>query len=195
MNATSTPPTFRRRPLPLDRRRPRLRRRLQPRAVAGRGLARGHRPDARAGVTRSTSASSRGACSRSPTASSSGAGSTASWICCTTGGIGVNLATPTAAPPIWLLQAHPEIATVDADGRPDRAGRATRVVAELRDASAAMRCVSSRAIAERYGPTRRCACGTSATRSATRTRAASATRPARRSRSGSLQRYGDVDCR
>ena len=32
------------------------------------------------------------------------------------GGIGVNLATPTAAPPIWLLQSHPEIATVDADG-------------------------------------------------------------------------------
>ena len=33
------------------------------------------------------------------------------------GGIGVNLATPTAAPPMWLMQAHPEIATVDADGR------------------------------------------------------------------------------
>ncbi|MBB2976504.1 beta-galactosidase [Microbacterium endophyticum] len=32
------------------------------------------------------------------------------------GGIGVNLATPTAAPPVWLLQAHPEISTVDAHG-------------------------------------------------------------------------------
>jgi beta-galactosidase len=32
-------------------------------------------------------------------------------------GVGVNLATPTAAPPIWLLRAHPEIATVDAFGR------------------------------------------------------------------------------
>lgn len=32
-------------------------------------------------------------------------------------GVGVNLATPTAAPPIWLLQAHPEIATVDEFGR------------------------------------------------------------------------------
>lgn len=32
------------------------------------------------------------------------------------GGIAVNLATPTAAPPMWLLQAHPEIATVDEYG-------------------------------------------------------------------------------
>ena len=31
-------------------------------------------------------------------------------------GIGVNLATPTAAPPIWLLQAHPEIAPVTQHG-------------------------------------------------------------------------------
>ncbi|MCM6761209.1 beta-galactosidase [Rathayibacter sp. ZW T2_19] len=30
--------------------------------------------------------------------------------------IGVNLATPTAAPPIWLLQAHPEIAPVSEEG-------------------------------------------------------------------------------
>lgn len=32
-------------------------------------------------------------------------------------GIGVNLATPTAAPPMWLLQDHPEVLRVDADGR------------------------------------------------------------------------------
>lgn len=37
-------------------------------------------------------------------------------------GIGVNLATPTAAPPMWLLRAHPEIATVDADGHRTGAG-------------------------------------------------------------------------
>ncbi|MDR2373355.1 MAG: beta-galactosidase [Bifidobacteriaceae bacterium] len=39
-------------------------------------------------------------------------------------GIGVNLATPTAAPPMWLFEAHPEIATVDARGvRTSRGGR------------------------------------------------------------------------
>jgi beta-galactosidase len=32
------------------------------------------------------------------------------------GGIGVNLATPTAAPPMWLMQAHPEIAPVNQHG-------------------------------------------------------------------------------
>jgi beta-galactosidase len=32
------------------------------------------------------------------------------------GGIGVNLATPTAAPPMWLMQAHPEIAPVNEHG-------------------------------------------------------------------------------
>ena len=31
-------------------------------------------------------------------------------------GIGVNLATPTAAPPMWLFRAHPEIASVDERG-------------------------------------------------------------------------------
>ncbi|HEV7950066.1 MAG TPA: beta-galactosidase, partial [Glaciihabitans sp.] len=40
------------------------------------------------------------------------------------GGIGVNLATPTAAPPMWLMQAHPEIAPVTASGvRHAQAGR------------------------------------------------------------------------
>ena len=37
-------------------------------------------------------------------------------------GIGVNLATPTAAPPMWLLRAHPEIATVDEHGHRTGAG-------------------------------------------------------------------------
>ncbi|MFT2817281.1 beta-galactosidase [Leifsonia sp. A12D58] len=39
-------------------------------------------------------------------------------------GIGVNLATPTAAPPMWLMQAHPEIATVNQHGvRNSQGGR------------------------------------------------------------------------
>lgn len=33
------------------------------------------------------------------------------------GGIGVDLATPSAAPPVWLHQAHPEILPVDREGR------------------------------------------------------------------------------
>src|SRR5690606_25905995 len=37
-------------------------------------------------------------------------------------GIGVALATPTAAPPTWLLRTHPEILTVNADGRPNGQG-------------------------------------------------------------------------
>ncbi|CAN5298301.1 beta-galactosidase [soil metagenome] len=40
-------------------------------------------------------------------------------------GVGVNLATPTAAPPMWLLRKHPEITTVDADGR--RTGQGGRL--------------------------------------------------------------------
>ncbi|MGO2539635.1 MAG: beta-galactosidase [Specibacter sp.] len=39
-------------------------------------------------------------------------------------GIGVNLATPTAAPPMWLMQAHPEIACVNQHGvRNSQGGR------------------------------------------------------------------------
>ena len=39
-------------------------------------------------------------------------------------GVAVNLATPTAAPPAWLIQAHPEVMTVNADGvRTGQGGR------------------------------------------------------------------------
>ncbi|TXK19391.1 beta-galactosidase [Homoserinibacter sp. GY 40078] len=37
-------------------------------------------------------------------------------------GIGANLATPTAAPPMWLMRAHPEITTVDELGHRTAAG-------------------------------------------------------------------------
>ena len=66
------------------------------------------------------------------------------------GGVGVVLATPTAAPPIWLLQKHPEITTVDADGR--RTGQGGRLAWSPSSATFrryALRIV--RAIAERYG--------------------------------------------
>src|ERR1035437_8038366 len=39
-------------------------------------------------------------------------------------GIAVTLATPTAAPPMWLIEAHPEIMTTDASGiRTGQGGR------------------------------------------------------------------------
>jgi len=66
------------------------------------------------------------------------------------GGIGVNLATPTAAPPIWLLQSHPEIATVDADGhRTAQGGRLAWSPSSAVFRRYALRVV--RAVAERYG--------------------------------------------
>ena len=66
------------------------------------------------------------------------------------GGIGVNLATPTAAPPIWLLQSHPEIATVDADGhRTAQGGRLAWSPSSAVFRRYAVRVV--RAVAERYG--------------------------------------------
>jgi beta-galactosidase len=65
------------------------------------------------------------------------------------GGIGVDLATPTAAPPMWLLDAHPEIATVDADGRRTaRGGRLAWSPSSAVFRRYALRMV--RAIAERY---------------------------------------------
>jgi beta-galactosidase len=64
-------------------------------------------------------------------------------------GIGVNLATPTAAPPMWLLDAHPEIATVDARGvRTSRGGRLAWSPSSGTFRDYALRMV--RAIAERY---------------------------------------------
>lgn len=65
-------------------------------------------------------------------------------------GIGVALATPTAAPPMWLLRAHPEIATVDADGRrTSGGGRLAWAPSSAVFRKYALRMV--RAIAERYG--------------------------------------------
>lgn len=66
------------------------------------------------------------------------------------GGIGVNLATPTAAPPMWLLQAHPEIATVDEYGhRTAQGGRLAWSPSSAVFRTYVLRMV--RALAERYG--------------------------------------------
>jgi beta-galactosidase len=66
------------------------------------------------------------------------------------GGIAVNLATPTAAPPMWLMQAHPEIATVDANGvRTAQGGRLAWSPSSSTFRRYALRMV--RALAERYG--------------------------------------------
>ncbi|MFP7761713.1 beta-galactosidase [Marisediminicola sp. LYQ85] len=65
------------------------------------------------------------------------------------GGIGVNLSTPTAAPPIWLLQTHPEIATVDENGvRTGQGGRLAWSPSSATFRRYALRMV--RALAERY---------------------------------------------
>jgi len=65
-------------------------------------------------------------------------------------GIGVNLATPTAAPPMWLMQAHPEIATVSEFGvRTSQGGRLGWSPSSATFRRYALRMV--RAIAERYG--------------------------------------------
>ena len=65
-------------------------------------------------------------------------------------GIGVALATPTAAPPMWLMAAHPEIATVDANGvRTSSGGRLAWSPSSAVFRRYALRMV--RAIAERYG--------------------------------------------
>jgi beta-galactosidase GanA len=49
-------------------------------------------------------------------------------------GVGVNLATPTASPPIWLLQAHPEIAPVSEAGVVSLVGHVPPVCATYRAA-------------------------------------------------------------
>ena len=105
--------------------RHRLRRRLQPRAVAGGGLARGRRADAaRPASTWSASASSPGRCS-SPHPGEYEFG----WLdrcstCCTRTGSASTSARPTAAPPAWFYRAAP--------GGP--AGRPRRACARLRRA-------------------------------------------------------------
>ncbi|GAA2149427.1 beta-galactosidase [Glycomyces algeriensis] len=66
------------------------------------------------------------------------------------GGIGIDLATPTAAPPSWLLAAHPEIAPVLADGfREPPGGRLAWCPANPVFRRHALRHVE--ALAERYG--------------------------------------------
>lgn len=65
-------------------------------------------------------------------------------------GIGVALATPTAAPPMWLMKAHPEIATVDENGvRTSSGGRLAWSPSSTVFRRYAVRMV--RAMAERYG--------------------------------------------
>lgn len=65
-------------------------------------------------------------------------------------GIGVALATPTAAPPMWLMKAHPEIATVDENGvRTAAGGRLAWSPSSAVFRRYAIRMV--RALAERYG--------------------------------------------
>ncbi|MCS5717209.1 beta-galactosidase [Herbiconiux sp. CPCC 205763] len=64
-------------------------------------------------------------------------------------GIGVALATPTAAPPMWLMKAHPEIATVDENGvRTASGGRLAWSPSSAVFRRYALRMV--RALAERY---------------------------------------------
>jgi beta-galactosidase len=65
-------------------------------------------------------------------------------------GIGVDLATPTAAPPVWLLQAHPDIAPVTESGvRHAQGGRLAWHPSSTVFRRYALRIV--RALAERYG--------------------------------------------
>jgi len=69
---------------------------------------------------------------------------------CADAGIGVNLATPTAAPPIWLWRAHPEIGRVDDRGvRASQGGRLGWSPASAVFRRHALRIVE--ALAERYG--------------------------------------------
>jgi beta-galactosidase len=66
------------------------------------------------------------------------------------GGIGVNLATPTAAPPMWLMRAHPEIACVTDRGvRLAQGGRLAWSPASAVFRRYALRLVER--MAERYG--------------------------------------------
>src|SRR3954447_5431685 len=65
-------------------------------------------------------------------------------------GIGVNLATPTAAPPIWLLKAHPEILLVGPTGvRVAQGGRLGWSPSSAVFRRYALRIVEK--LAERYG--------------------------------------------
>jgi beta-galactosidase len=66
------------------------------------------------------------------------------------GGVGVNLATPTAAPPMWLLQDHPDILPVDDKGtRSAQGGRLGWSPSSATFRRFALRIVEK--LAERYG--------------------------------------------
>jgi beta-galactosidase len=66
-------------------------------------------------------------------------------------GLRIVLGTPTAAPPTWLLAAHPEIAPVDATGRVKRAGSRRHYCFSSPALHGAARRIVD-AMARRYGP-------------------------------------------
>ncbi len=102
-----------------------------------------------AGVNLVTVGCSRGRCSSGRRGSTPGPGSTRCSTCCTQRHR-VDLATPTAAPPNWLLTAHPEVLPVDATERRERpGGRLGWCPASPVFREHALRIVD--AIAERYG--------------------------------------------
>ena len=136
-------------PIPGRPARARLRRRLQPRAVARGGLGtRTSRSCARPASPGQRRRSSPGRCWSPPRAATTSAGSTACSTCCTPTASRVDLATPTAVAARLVLRAHPEALPVDprrASG--SRFGSRAGVLPELarRTAQAALR------IAERLG--------------------------------------------
>jgi len=65
-------------------------------------------------------------------------------------GIGVDLATPTAAPPAWLTRAHPEILPVDARGTTLRHGSRRHVCPNSEVYRERSRAIAD-ALGERYG--------------------------------------------
>ena len=107
--------------------------RLQPRAVAARGLgARTSRSCARPASRSSTvGIFSWALLEPSEGRASTSAGSTRCSDLLHAGGIAVDLATATASPPPWLSPQHPEILPVDHDGSPALAGQPAGVVPEL----------------------------------------------------------------
>ena len=109
-----------------------LRRRLQPRAVAPRGLG-----------TRTSGSCARPGSTSSPWPSSPGPGSSPredtwdfAWLdeimdLLHANGIAVDLATATASPPPWLAAEHPEILPVTQQRRDPLAGRPAALAAHL----------------------------------------------------------------
>ena len=103
-----------------------------------------------------------------PRAGTTSAGWTGCWTCCTTAGIRVALATPTASPPPWFSLAHPDALPVTADGV-----RLTHGSRDTYCASAPAYRAAAGRIADRARPsgtpiTRRWRCGTCTTSTAPR---------------------------